>query len=55
MAQALQTVVDVLPLTYAFDALDRVTTDGSLGTRGALDVVVSAGATLLSWPSAGQR
>jgi ABC-2 type transport system permease protein len=48
MAQALQTVADLLPLTYAFDALDRVTTDGSLGARGVLDVVVIAGATLLS-------
>ncbi len=34
MAEALQTAADALPLTYAFDALDRVTTDGSLGSRG---------------------
>ena len=36
-----------MPLTYAFEALDRVTTEGSLGARGALDVAVIAGATLL--------
>jgi ABC-2 type transport system permease protein len=43
MAQALQTAADVLPLTYAFDALDRLTTGGSLGSRGTLDVVVIVG------------
>ena len=47
MAGVLQTVSDVLPLTYAFDALSRVTTMGSLGSRGKLDVVVIAVATLL--------
>ena len=36
-----------MPLTYAFDALNRVTTQGSLGPRGALDVSVIVGATLL--------
>jgi ABC-2 type transport system permease protein len=46
MTGALQIVSDAMPLTYAFDALDRVTTGGSLGARGALDVVVIAGATL---------
>jgi ABC-2 type transport system permease protein len=46
MAGVLQIVSDTMPLTYAFDALDRVTIDGSLGARGALDVVVIAGATL---------
>jgi ABC-2 type transport system permease protein len=44
MATALQWVADALPLTYAYDALDRVTTDGSLGGRGTLDVVVLCGA-----------
>jgi ABC-2 type transport system permease protein len=48
MAQALQTAADALPLTYAFDALDRITTDGSLGSRGVLDVAVIAGATVLA-------
>jgi ABC-2 type transport system permease protein len=40
MATVLQWVADALPLTYAYDALDRVTTDGSLGGRGTLDVIV---------------
>ncbi len=47
MIGVLQVVSDTMPLTYAFDALDRVTSEGSLGARGALDVVVIAGATLL--------
>jgi ABC-2 type transport system permease protein len=46
MIGLLQIVSDTMPLTYAFDALDRVTVDGSLGARGALDVAVIAGATL---------
>jgi ABC-2 type transport system permease protein len=48
MAGALQAIADLLPLTYAFDALDRLTTEGSLGSRGVLDVVVIVGATLLA-------
>ena len=47
MIGVLQIVSDVMPLTYAFDALDRVTTEGSLGARGALDVVVVIGAIVL--------
>jgi ABC-2 type transport system permease protein len=47
MAGILQTISDALPLTYAFDALSRVTTLGHLGSRGKLDVVVIAAATLL--------
>jgi ABC-2 type transport system permease protein len=47
MAGVLRVVSAAMPLTYAFDALDRVTTGGSLGARGALDVVVIAGAILL--------
>jgi ABC-2 type transport system permease protein len=46
MAPLLEAASWALPLTYAFDALDRVTTDGSLGARGAVDVVVIIGATL---------
>jgi ABC-2 type transport system permease protein len=46
MAPLLEAVSWALPLTYAFDALDRVTTGGSLGARGAVDVVVIVGATL---------
>jgi ABC-2 type transport system permease protein len=48
MAAGLRAASDVLPLTYAFDALDRVTGDGALGTRGAVDVAVVAGCTLLA-------
>jgi ABC-2 type transport system permease protein len=47
MVGVLQTVSDALPLTYAFEALNRVTTLGSLGSRGKLDVAVIVGATLL--------
>lgn len=47
MAGVLQTVSDALPLTYAFEALNRVTTLGYLGSRGRLDVIVIASATLL--------
>jgi ABC-2 type transport system permease protein len=46
MAPLLEAVSWALPLTYAFDALDRVTTGGSLGARGAVDVAVIVGATL---------
>jgi ABC-2 type transport system permease protein len=46
MAPVLEGVSYVLPLTYAFDALDRVTSGGSLGSRGAVDVAVIIGATL---------
>jgi ABC-2 type transport system permease protein len=47
MAQVLQTVSDLLPLTYAFDALDRAAS-GDFGTRGWVDVAVIVGVTLLS-------
>ncbi len=48
MAGVLTAVSDVMPLTYAYEALSRVTTDGTLGARGVLDVSVTLGATLLS-------
>ena len=48
MAKLLQIVSDMLPLTYAFDALQRATVDGTLGSRGALDIGVIIGATLLA-------
>jgi ABC-2 type transport system permease protein len=47
MAGVLQTASDLMPLTYAFEALNRVTTLGSLGSRGKLDVIVIAASTLL--------
>jgi len=48
MAALLQIVSDVLPLTYAFDALQRATVRGTLGSRGALDIAVIISATLLA-------
>jgi ABC-2 type transport system permease protein len=46
MAPALEAASYALPLTYAFDALQRVTVDGSLGTAGIVDVAVTIGVTL---------
>lgn len=48
MSSALEAASYALPLTYAFDALDRIATDGSLGRDGRIDVVVVAAATLLA-------
>jgi len=48
MAGALEAVSYALPLTYAYDALDRVTSDGSLGGRGTVDVLVTCGVILLA-------
>jgi ABC-2 type transport system permease protein len=48
MAGALEAVSYALPLTYAYDALDRVTNDGSLGDRGTADVLVTCGVILLA-------
>ena len=48
MADVLQAVSDVLPLTYAYDALDRVANHGTFGARGAADVVAIVGFTLVS-------
>jgi ABC-2 type transport system permease protein len=47
MIGVLQVISDLMPLTYAFDALDRVTTGGSLGARGVLDVAVVAASIVL--------
>ena len=48
MARWLQLLSDVLPLTYAYDALARVTLGLELGGRFTLDVSVTIGATLLA-------
>jgi ABC-2 type transport system permease protein len=48
MAGALEGASYALPLTYAYDALDRVTTEGSLGGRGTADVLVTCGVILLA-------
>ena len=48
MAPLLEAVSYALPLTYAFEALRRVTVEGSLGRAGYADVAVIVGATLLA-------
>jgi ABC-2 type transport system permease protein len=48
MAEPLQAVAKVFPLTYAFDALSRATHDGPLGGLFVVDVAVVVGATLLA-------
>jgi ABC-2 type transport system permease protein len=48
MASALRAASDVLPLTYAYDSLHRIAADGTLGGRGAADVAVILGATVLA-------
>jgi ABC-2 type transport system permease protein len=48
MAGWLDAVAGALPMTYAYDSLHRVAADGALGSRGALDVAVLAGAVVLA-------
>jgi ABC-2 type transport system permease protein len=48
MAPALESASAVLPLTYAFDALDRAAAPAELGGAFWADVAVIAGATVLS-------
>jgi ABC-2 type transport system permease protein len=48
MADWLRVVSSLLPLTYAFDALDRAAHDPDLGSRFWVDVAVLVGATLLA-------
>jgi ABC-2 type transport system permease protein len=48
MAGLLYAVSYTMPLTYAYEALSRVTVEGSLGARGAVDVAVTAAATVLA-------
>ena len=48
MAPALEAASYALPLTYAYDALQRLATDGSLGAAGRVDVIVVVAATLLA-------
>jgi ABC-2 type transport system permease protein len=48
MSGLLEAISWALPMTYAFDALDRVTSDGSLGGDGLTDLAVTVGATLLA-------
>jgi ABC-2 type transport system permease protein len=46
MAEWLQWISALLPMTYAYDALSRAANDPDLGWRFALDVVVVVGSTL---------
>ena len=48
MARLLELVSYALPLTYAYDALARLTAGGELGQRFAVDVGVTLGATMLA-------
>jgi ABC-2 type transport system permease protein len=48
MNRVLELLSDVLPLTYAYDALARVSAGSNLGGRFALDLTVTIGATLLA-------
>jgi ABC-2 type transport system permease protein len=48
MTRWLQWLSDVLPLTYAYDALARISEGRALGDRFALDVSVIVGVTLLA-------
>jgi ABC-2 type transport system permease protein len=48
MLRALELAAYVLPLTYAYDALARVTSSASYDARLALDIVVVVGVTLLA-------
>jgi ABC-2 type transport system permease protein len=48
MAPVLEAVSYALPLTYAYDALERIATDGRLGGGGAVDVVVVVAASVLA-------
>ena len=48
MVAALEWISDALPLTYAFDALDRASAGGAFGGRGWFDVAVIVGSTVLA-------
>ena len=48
MARWLAVLSYLMPLTYAFDALERASQDATLGARFAIDVAVIVGATVLA-------
>jgi ABC-2 type transport system permease protein len=48
MAGLLEAISYALPLTYAYDALDRLTMDGALGSKGAADLAVVIFVTILA-------
>jgi ABC-2 type transport system permease protein len=47
MAGALELLSQAFPATYAYDALDRLASDGGLGSRGISDVAVVLALTVL--------
>jgi ABC-2 type transport system permease protein len=48
MARALEIASYALPLTYAYDALERITVGGEVDARVAFDLAVIVGATLVA-------
>ncbi|MQB00930.1 MAG: ABC transporter permease subunit [Actinobacteria bacterium] len=48
MSPVLEAISNVLPMTYAYDALDRVATSPELGSEVTTDVVVVIGVTLVA-------
>jgi ABC-2 type transport system permease protein len=46
MVRGLELLSYAMPMTYAFDALNRVASDGSLGSTGAIDLAVTLAAAL---------
>ena len=48
MAEFLEAISALLPLTYAYDALERASDGGDFGTRGWVDVTVIIGAIALA-------
>ncbi|MGA8924687.1 MAG: ABC transporter permease [Solirubrobacterales bacterium] len=48
MAPVLEAISYALPLTYAYDALARVSAGGDIGVRGWVDIVVIVGVTMLA-------
>jgi ABC-2 type transport system permease protein len=48
MSGLLEAISWAMPMTYAYDALDAVTSDGSLAGDGLIDLGVTLGATLLA-------
>ena len=40
-----------LPMSYAFEALQKITVEGTLGSAGVVDVVVTVGAAVRRWCS----
>ena len=48
MAGVLEAISYALPMSYAFEALQKITVEGTLGSAGVVDVVVTVGVTVLA-------